>query len=152
LLTSEDGGALIRLIAGNIAGYTGPGVTHTPITYVHATLAPGAELAVPWSRDFNALLYVLTGRGTAGSERRPVTDGELVVFGPGDHLVLAAADRQPEPMDVILLGGLPIRAPIEHYGPFVMNTREEIAQAIEDYQAGRLGIVPADQLAPRDFA
>ena len=57
-----------------------------------------------------------------------------------------------EPLDVLFLGGLPIRAPIEHYGPFVMNTREEIAQAIDDYQAGRLGIIPADQLAPRNFA
>ncbi len=152
LLTSDDGGALIRLIAGDIGGYTGPGVTHTPIAYAHATLAPGAQIAVPWNPAFNALAYVLTGRGTAGQEGRPVVDGELVVFGPGDHLVIAAAERQAEPLDVILLGGLPIRAPIAHYGPFVMNTREEIMQAVDDYQAGRLGIVPADQLAPRNFA
>jgi len=63
-----------------------------------------------------------------------------------------AAERQTEPLDVLLLGGLPIRAPIAHYGPFVMNTREEIVRAVEDYQAGRLGIIPADQLAPRNFA
>jgi len=67
-------------------------------------------------------------------------------------LVVAAAERQAEPLDVLLLGGLPIRAPIAHYGPFVMNTRAEIVQAIDDYEAGRLGIVPADQLAPRNFA
>src|SRR6266550_6259371 len=152
LLTSDDGGALIRLIAGAIAGFSGPGVTHTPITYAHATLAPGAELAVEWAPEFSAMAYVLTGRGTAGPEGRPVEDGQLVVFGPGDHLVVAAADRQAEPLDVLLLGGLPIRAPIEHYGPFVMNTREEILQAIDDFQAGRLGIIPADQLAPRNFA
>ena len=77
---------------------------------------------------------------------------QLVVFGRGDHVVVAAAERQAEPLDVLLLGGLPIREPIAHYGPFVMNTREEILQAIDDYQAGRLGIVPADQLAPRSFA
>jgi quercetin 2,3-dioxygenase len=152
LLTSDDGGALIRLIAGDIAGFSGPGVTHTPITYAHVTLAPGAELSVPWNPTFNALAYVLTGRGTAGPEGRAVEEGQLVVFGPGDHLVVAAAGRQAEPLDVLLLGGLPIRAPIAHYGPFVMNTREEIAQAIDDYQAGRLGIIPADQLAPRNFA
>jgi quercetin 2,3-dioxygenase len=152
LLTSDDGGALIRLIAGDVAGFTGPGVTHTPITYAHVTLAPGAQLSVPWNAAFSALAYVLTGRGTAGSERRPIDGGQLVVFGPGDHVVVAAADGQAEPLDVLLLGGLPIGAPIAHYGPFVMNTRQEIIQAVEDYQAGRLGIVPADQLAPRSFA
>src|ERR1700693_4042963 len=149
LLTSDDGGALIRVIAGDIAGFNGPGATHTPITYAHATLAPGAQLSVPWNPAFSALAYVLTGRGTAGAEGRPVESGQLVVFGPGDHLVVAAADQQAEPLDVLLLGGLPIRAPIAHYGPFVMNTREEIRQAIDDYEAGRLGI---DQPAPRNFA
>ena len=152
LLTSDDGGALIRLIAGDIAGFAGPGATHTPITYAHATLAPGAQLAVPWNPAFNAMAYVMTGRGSVGSNGRPVEAGQLIVFGPGDHLVVAGADRQTEPLDVLLLGGLPIRAPIAHYGPFVMNTREEIIQAVEDYQAGRLGIIPADQLAPRNFA
>jgi quercetin 2,3-dioxygenase len=152
LLTSDDGGALIRLIAGDIAGFTGPGVTHTPITYAHATLAPGAQLAVPWNPAFSALAYVLTSRGTAGPESRPVQDGQLVVFGPGDDLIVAAADRQAEPLDVLLLGGMPIREPIAHYGPFVMNTRAEILEALEDFQAGRLGSVPADQLTPRKFA
>jgi quercetin 2,3-dioxygenase len=152
LLTSDDGGALIRVIAGDIAGFNGPGATHTPITYAHATLAPGAELSVPWNPAFSAFAYVVTGRGSVGPDNRPVEGGQLVVFGPGDHLVITAADRRTEPLDVLLLGGLPIRAPIVHYGPFVMNTREEIIQAIDDYQAGRLGIVPADQLAPRNFA
>jgi redox-sensitive bicupin YhaK (pirin superfamily) len=152
LLTSDDGGALVRLIAGEIAGFAGPGVTHSPISYAHATLAPGAQLSVPWNPAFSAFVYVLTGRGTAGAEGRPVAAGELVVFGPGDHLVVTAADPHAEPLDVLLLGGLPIREPIAHYGPFVMNTREQIVQAIEDYQAGRLGTVPADQLAPRHFA
>jgi redox-sensitive bicupin YhaK (pirin superfamily) len=152
LLTSDDGGALIRLIAGDMAGFHGPGVTRTPITYAHVTLAPGAELAVPWNPAFSAFAYVLTGRGTAGPEGHPMQGGQLLVFGPGDSVTVAAADRQTEPLDILLLGGLPIREPIAHYGPFVMNTREEIVQALEDFQAGRLGIVPADQLAPRKFA
>ncbi len=152
LLTSDDGGALIRLIAGDVAGFSSPGATHTPITYAHATLAPGAQLSLPWSDAFTAFAYVLTGHGTVGADERPVKNGQLVVFGPGDHLVVRAADRHAEPLDVLLLGGLPIGAPIAHYGPFVMNTRAEILQAVEDYQAGRLGTVPADQLAPRAFA
>ena len=72
LLTSDDGGALIRLIAGDIAGFSGPGVTHTPITYAHVTLAPGAQISVPWNPAFTAFAYVLTGHGTVGAERRPV--------------------------------------------------------------------------------
>ena len=149
LLTSHDGGALIRLIAGDVGGFEGPGVTHTPITYAHVTLAPGAQLTLPWTPSFTAFAYVLSGRGTVGAEDRPLQDGELAVFGPGDHIVVTAAEHDA-PLEVILLGGLPIRAPIEHYGPFVMNTRDEIVQAIEDYQAGRLGIIPADHVLNSD--
>jgi redox-sensitive bicupin YhaK (pirin superfamily) len=155
LLTTPDGGALIRLIAGDLGGYSGPGVTFTPITYLHATIAPGAELALPWNPLYTALAYVLAGRVYAGPDKRPAADHQLVVFGPGDSVVLRAADsqtRDASALDVLVLGGLPIREPIVQYGPFVMNTREEISQAIEDYQQGRLGTVPADQLAPRDFA
>jgi hypothetical protein len=152
LLTSDDAGAVIRLIAGDLAGFEGPGVTHTPITYAHVTLAPGARLVVPWNTAFSALVFVLTGHGTVGADGHPIRQDQLAVFGPGDHVVVAAPDPHGEPLDVLLLGGLPIGAPIAHYGPFVMNTRAELLQAVEDYQAGRLGIIPADQLAPRKFA
>ncbi|MGW2148598.1 pirin family protein [Nonomuraea bangladeshensis] len=149
LLASADGGTLLRVIAGELDGHPGPGVTFTPITMVHATLSPGARLDLPWNPGFNALAYVLAGHGTAGAERRPVTKGQLAVFGAGDSLTLAAAPDQPqaEPnLEVLLLGGQPIREPVVHYGPFVMNTRAEIVQAMEDYQAGRLGVVPAARL------
>src|SRR5438270_227146 len=79
LLTSDDGGALIRLIAGDIAGYSGHGVTHTPITYAHVTLASGAQLSVPWNPAFSALAYALTGHGSVGAEQRPLVDGQLAV-------------------------------------------------------------------------
>ena len=145
LLASPDGGALVRLIAGDIGGHQGPGSTYTPITVSHVTIAPGARLAVPWRLDFNALAYVLSGSGTAGAERSPVRVGQLVVFGPGDRL---SFDAGAEPLDVLLLGGRPIREPIATYGPFVMNTRAELIQTMEDYQAGRLGTVPAGGLQP----
>ena len=146
LLSSADGGALLRVIAGDLAGHSGPGITHTPITLVHATVAPGAQLRLPWRRDFNALGYVLAGSGTAGPQQRPVRMGQLVVFGPGDAITFAASQRPDGPsqnLDVLLLGGQPIREPVAANGPVVMNTRDELIQAFEDYQAGRLGTIPA---------
>ncbi|WP_432103788.1 pirin family protein [Streptomyces sp. bgisy091] len=146
LLTSPDGGALIRVIAGDLGGHQGPGATHTPITMIHATLAPGAELTLPWREDFNALAYVLAGKGTVGEGRRPVHLGQTAVFGAGGSITVRADDKQDSntpDLEVVLLGGQPIREPMAHYGPFVMNTRDELQQAFEDFQKGRLGTVPA---------
>jgi redox-sensitive bicupin YhaK (pirin superfamily) len=142
LLSSADGGALLRVIAGDVAGHPGPGVTHTPIALVHATLSPGAQLRLPWRPDFNALVYTLQGNGTVGDKQRPVKLGQLTVFGAGDVITMQAAPK--EGMDVLILGGQPIREPVAAYGPFVMNTREELIQAFEDFQAGRLGVIPAE--------
>src|SRR5690606_25678059 len=153
LVSSADGGALLRVIAGDLSGHAGPGATYTPITLVHATISPGARLHLAWRPDFNALAYVLAGNGTVGASAQPVHQGQLTVFGPGDTLTLGAAGRQPaaEPsLEVVLLGGRPIREPVVHYGPFVMNTRDEVAQAFEDYQAGRFGVIPAAHLPHTD--
>ncbi len=151
LLASPDGGALLRVVAGDVGGHAGPGSTHTPITFVHATVAPGARLALPWRRDFNALVYVLAGSGRVGAEQRPIRDGQLAVFGEGDSIEVIADEPQPGPgdtLEVLLLGGAPIGEPVEWYGPFVMNTRAEIAQALDDFESGRLGVVPAGALQP----
>jgi redox-sensitive bicupin YhaK (pirin superfamily) len=142
LLSSDDGGALVRLIAGTLDGHRGPGSTHTPITYAHATLAAGARLVVPWAPGFSAFAYALNGDGTVGAEGRPFREAQLAVFGAGDGSIEIGAGPKA-PLDVLLLGGQPIREPIAHYGPFVMNTRAEIVEAIEDFQAGRLGQIPA---------
>jgi len=149
LLASEDGGALLRLIAGELDGHRGPGVTATPISYLHASLSPGARLRVPWRPDFNGLAYVLSGQGSAGADERPIVEGQLAVFGPGDALSIRADDaqdgRSPR-LEVLLLGGTPLREPVARYGPFVMNTRAEIIQAMEDFQAGRMGTIPVARL------
>lgn len=151
LLSSPDGGALLRLIAGNLAGQTGPGSTRTPMAMLHATLAPGAGIDLPWRPDFNALVYVLAGAGRVGVAGRPFATGQLAVLGAGDLITLRANDVQESrhgALDVVVLGGRPIREPVAQYGPFVMNTRAELQQAVEDYQAGRLGIIPANALMP----
>lgn len=145
LLTSADGGSIVRLVAGKVGEASGPGSTHTPITMAHATIKPGSRIEIPWRADFNALAYVLGGRAQFGAERRPVTGGQLGVFGPGDTVMIGADERQSEAspdVDVLLLGGLPIREPVAWYGPFVMNTEAEVATAFEDYQKGRLGVIP----------
>jgi hypothetical protein len=149
LLSSPDGGTLLRVIAGDVDGHKGPGVTHTPISMVHATLSPGARLVLPWPRQLNALAYVLAGRGTAGPDARPVASGQLVVHGAGDAIIVAAdrdQDSRAPSLELLVLGGEPIREPVAAYGPFVMNTKDEIAQAFEDFHAGRLGSIPAEHI------
>ena len=148
LLSSVDGGALVRVIAGEVAGHHGPGITHTPIVMLHASLNPEALLRLPWRPDFNALAYVLAGSGVAGGNA-PIRTGQLAVFGAGGSISLAADSRQESRspmMEVLVLGGLPIREPVAWYGPFVMNTEDELRQAFTDYRAGRLGTVPAAHL------
>jgi quercetin 2,3-dioxygenase len=151
LVASGDAGALVRVIAGHVAGVTGPGSTHTPISLLHASITPGSLLELPWGPAFNALAYVLAGAGAAGPERQPVHTGQLVVFGPGEWLSVFAEPAQgsrSENLEVLFLGGEPIGEHVEHYGPFVMNTRAEIGQAVEDFEAGRLGRIPPNALMP----
>ena len=110
---------------------------------VHATVSPGGELNLPWRRDFNALVYVMSGDGFVGPDQTPIGTGQLAVLGAGDALRLSAAQTQQQRyaagLDVVILGGLPIREPVAWAGPFVMNTRAELVQAFADYEAGRLG-------------
>ena len=146
LLSSTDGGALIRVIAGEVDGHFGPGTTQTPITLIHASIAAGAELRLPWRKDYNALVYVAAGFGYVGDEHRPVRTGQSTVFGDGDTIVVRAADQQESrapSLELFILGGAPIKEPVAWMGPFVMNTKREVLQAFEDFQKGLLGTIPA---------
>jgi redox-sensitive bicupin YhaK (pirin superfamily) len=146
------------VIAGDVGGHRGPGSTYTPMAMVHATVSPGATLELPWRPDFNALVYVLSGSGSVGIDAAPVRTGQLVVLGPGDTVTVNgtrpgdrhAQSRTPD-LDVVVLGGLPIREPIAMYGPFVMNTRQEVLDAMADASAGRLGSIPAQRVAHGDL-
>ena len=146
LLSSDDGGALIRLIAGDLGGHKGPGSTRTPIVMAHATLAPGAQMTLPWNPGYNALAYVLAGSGSVGVEAHPIRIGQLATFVEGDSITLRGG--QNETLDVLLLGGEPIGEPVAAYGPFVMNTKAELQQAFEDFQRGLLGTIPEDGIQP----
>lgn len=146
LLASDDGGATVRLIAGDMAGHKGPGSTRTPITYAHVSISPGARLQVPWPTNYNALVYVMAGSGGVGPDRQPIKEGQLAVFGEGEQVSIysdSSQDNGLPQMEALLLGGLPIREQIAWYGPFVMNTRDELYQAVKDYHEGRMGSIPA---------
>jgi quercetin 2,3-dioxygenase len=154
LLSTPDAGALVRVIAGEVDGHAGPGSTYSPMTLVHASLAPTARLDLPWRQDFNALVYVLAGSGVVGPDRRPIRTGQLAVLGAGDVVTVQASGQQdghtPQ-LEVLVLGGRPIREPLAWAGPFVMNTRAEVLQAFEDFQAGRMGQIPAVHGAPTEL-
>jgi redox-sensitive bicupin YhaK (pirin superfamily) len=113
---------------------------------IHATLAPGAEVRLPWRKDYNALVYAMAGSGFAGDEQRPLQMGQLAVFGEGDSIVVRAANQQESRspnLELFILGGQPIKEPVAWMGPFVMNTKREVMDAFEDFQKGLLGSIPA---------
>jgi redox-sensitive bicupin YhaK (pirin superfamily) len=137
LLTTYD--------AGSLGGHPGPGSTHTPMALVHATVEPGARIDLPWDVGFNALVYVLNGAGTVGPDRQPLRTGQTAVLGSGDYLTATAnrtqESRSPK-LDLIVVGGRPIREPLAWAGPFVMNSKAEVLRAFEDFQRGMFGEIP----------
>lgn len=126
-------GARIRVVAGTAAGVVGAVTTHTPVTYLHVTLAPGARFRQPVPSAHNAMSYTFAGDG----------DGELAVFAPDGDTVEIVNNGQSV-RELLLLTGLPLHEPVARYGPFVMSTQAEIRQAIDDFQAGRMGVIAPD--------
>lgn len=146
LAATADAGALIRVIAGKVGDVSGPGSTHAPMAMVHATVLPGAEMTLPWRTDFNALVYVMSGEGHVGRKRTPIASGQLAVLGHGETITVGAnltQDSRHPALEVVVLGGLPIREPMVWGGPFVMNSKAEVMQAFEDFQKGRFGLIPS---------
>jgi redox-sensitive bicupin YhaK (pirin superfamily) len=132
-------GVTVKVIAGEALGARAVIDTRTPIMCLHFTLAPGARVVQPVPHDWNAFAYVFDGRGLAGKDDRLVSDGQAAIFATdGEGVALAAPASAQAPLEVLLVAGLPLREPVARYGPFVMNTREEIVQAVEDFRGGRL--------------
>jgi redox-sensitive bicupin YhaK (pirin superfamily) len=137
--SSADGLARVRVIAGEALGVSARIDTHTPIVYQHWTLQPGASIDQPLAADCNALLYVFSGELISAGE--PLADGEMGVLGEGDSVNLSVPASAAAAAQLLLLGGVPLGEPVVQHGPFVMNTRQEIDQAIQDYQQGRMGAI-----------
>jgi redox-sensitive bicupin YhaK (pirin superfamily) len=138
--TSEDGLVTARVIAGEAQGVSAVIDTRTPILYVHYTIRPGGHARHRVPPGYSVFAYVFEGAGRAGPDARPVQSGDLARFADeGDVVDLAVPADAGEPMQLLLLGGVPLKEPVARYGPFVMNTSQEITQAFEDYRDGRMG-------------
>jgi redox-sensitive bicupin YhaK (pirin superfamily) len=139
--TSADGKVRVKVIAGEALGVKAAVETRTPILYQHFSLQPGATIRQPVPADYRVFAYGLSGKGFygEGEARQEIDARKMVVFGDdGDAVTLTAGT---EPLEVLLLGGVPLKEPVVRYGPFVMNTEDEIRQAVVDYQAGRMGAI-----------
>ena len=136
--------ARVRVVAGDVFGVHGPVDTHSPIVYLHVTLSPGASLDVPVPPGHQAMAYVIRGHGRFGADETTAGESELVVFaGDEGGVHLETPDDADHPLDALVISGVPLREPVARYGPFVMNTREELVQAVDDYQSGAMGRIAA---------
>jgi redox-sensitive bicupin YhaK (pirin superfamily) len=140
--TTADGKVSVKVIAGESLGVRAIINTRTPIMYLHFTIQPGSEVAQPIPSSYNAFCYVVRGKGLIGKDRIEAEKGKAVIFKKdGEQVTIASASDSKSPLEILLLAGVPLNEPIARYGPFVMNSNEEIYQTVEDYQNGRLGTI-----------
>ena len=141
--TTKDGNVTVKVIAGESLGAKAVIDTITPIMYLHFKLEPDASIVQSVPDEYNVFAYVIKGKGLFeinNNSNKIIEGGNLVIFDKdGKEVYIQAAKDSKDPLELLLIGGIPIREPIARYGPFVMNTQQEIYQAIEDYRSGRLG-------------
>jgi len=138
---SDDGLVTVRVIAGEALGSRAVIETITPIMYLHFTIKPGGRVLQAVPQGYNAFAYIIDGAGLFGIDQERGKDGQMVMFATdGDEVLITNPDSDAT-LELLLLAGVPLNEPIARYGPFVMNTREEIHQAIEDYNSGRMGAI-----------
>jgi quercetin 2,3-dioxygenase len=139
-VTSPDDLVTVKVIAGEAMGQKAVIETRTPIMYLHYTIKPGGVVTQTVPANFNVFAYVVDGSGLFGSEGERGEDGQMVLFAPdGEEVRIENPSAATTTLEVLLIGGVPLNEPVARYGPFVMNSKEEIFQAIEDYQNGRMG-------------
>jgi quercetin 2,3-dioxygenase len=143
-VTTEDGNVIVKLIAGESLGSKAVVDTITPIMYMHFKLESGSSIVQPIPKEYNVFAYIIKGKGIVernnNNNNKIIERGNLVIFDKyGKEVYIKAVEDSKIPLELLLIGGIPIREPIARYGPFVMNTQQEIYQAIEDYRNGQLG-------------
>jgi redox-sensitive bicupin YhaK (pirin superfamily) len=137
-------GARVKVVAGDVFGVRGPVETHSPIVYLHVTLEPGASLDVPIPDGQRAMAYVISGTGTFGPDGDALDEAHLVLFDGTEGVVpVATPPDAAGSLDALVIAGAPLGEPVARYGPFVMNTRDELVEAFDDYQSGAMGRIAA---------
>jgi quercetin 2,3-dioxygenase len=143
-VTEPVPGARVKVVAGDVFGVRGPVETHSPIVYLHVTLQPGASVEVPIPPGHQAFSYVIRGRGRFSAEQTAASESQLVLFaGDEGDVRIEASDDADVALDALVISGVPLREPVARYGPFVMNSRDELVQAFDDYQSGAMGRIAA---------
>jgi quercetin 2,3-dioxygenase len=140
--TSADGRAAVRVIAGESLGSAARIDTRVPIQMLHFTIEPGGGLTQSVPAEQSGLIYVFKGAARIGSEKREVREGQAALLESGDEVEIAVDAAASGAADLLLLSGKPLQEQVARYGPFVMNTPEQIEQAFRDYQSGRFGVIP----------
>ncbi|KAI9074709.1 hypothetical protein K1719_043363 [Acacia pycnantha] len=132
----EEDGIKVRVIAGEALGTKSPIQTRTPTMYLDFSLKPGAHLQQPIPKSWNAFVYVLEGEGVFGNMKsQPVSSHHILLLGSGDGLeVWNKSCNNNKVLRFVLVGGQPLGEPVAQFGPFVMNTQEEIDQTIDDFE------------------
>jgi redox-sensitive bicupin YhaK (pirin superfamily) len=141
-VTTEDGNVIVKLIAGESLGSKAVVDTITPIMYMHFKLESGSSIVQPIPKEYNVFAYIIKGKGIVErkNNNKIIERGNLVIFDKyGKEVYIKAVKDSKIPLELLLIGGIRIREPIARYGPFVMNTQQEIYEAIEDYRNGQLG-------------
>ena len=135
-VSSDDGKVTVRVIAGEAMGASAVIDTRTPIIYLHYLLEPGGRVEQPIKRDYNAFLYVY--HGAVRVTDTAASNGQAIIFADDGDVVLFE-NAGEAPAGALLIAGVPLKEPVARYGPFVMNYKAEILEAIEDFQSGRMG-------------
>src|SRR5215216_6432936 len=142
VVQNRDGSIKVKVIAGEALGSSAVIDTRTPIFYLHFTLQPGAKLIQPIPKEYNTFVYIIKGEAVFGTteNQKIAKTRQMVVFDKAEEgvAITAAATATNSPLDMLLIGGIPLNEPVARYGPFVMNTKEEILQAVEDYRNGKM--------------
>lgn len=137
----EDGGHA-KVIAGKAFDVESVIRTKIPIQYLHFTLNPGSEIKYHLQSNYNAFAYVISGEGNFGDDEKYAKRGNVIIFNnDGENIKIKSSKDANEPLQFLFIAGVPLNEPIARYGPFVMNTKQEINQAIEDYRNGKLGAI-----------